>query len=64
MSGGLGKRLHPLTHDTPKPLLNVGGKPILEIILEQFVEAGFYNFFISTHFKRLFKIFFGLFIKT
>ena len=47
MAGGFGKRLHPLTLDTPKPLLNVGEEPILEIILKQFISAGFQNFFIS-----------------
>ena len=47
MAGGFGKRLRPLTLDVPKPLLKVGTKPILETILEQFVEAGFYNFYIS-----------------
>jgi NDP-sugar pyrophosphorylase family protein len=51
MAGGFGTRLHPLTHDTPKPMLKVGRKPILEIILDQFIEAGFYNFIISTHYK-------------
>jgi len=51
MAGGFGKRLQPLTNNTPKPLLKVGAKPILESILEQFIEAGFYNFYISTHFK-------------
>ena len=52
MAGGFGKRLHPLTLDTPKPLLPVGGKPILETILMQFVNAGFHNFYISTHYKE------------
>lgn len=51
MAGGFGKRLRPLTNKTPKPLLNVGNKPILETILEQFVESGFQNFYISTHYK-------------
>jgi len=51
MAGGFGSRLRPLTHDTPKPLLKVGDKPILETILHQFIEAGFHNFFISTHYK-------------
>jgi len=50
MAGGFGTRLHPLTNDCPKPLLNVGGKPILETILESFINAGFYQFYISTHF--------------
>ena len=51
MAGGFGKRLHPSTEHTPKPLLKVGQKPILEAILDQFVLAGFHNFFISTHYK-------------
>lgn len=51
MAGGFGKRLRPLTLDKPKPLLKVGSKPILETILEQFIEAGFHNFYISTHYK-------------
>lgn len=50
MAGGLGTRLHPLTYDCPKPLLKVGDKPILELILESFVNAGFSRFFISTHY--------------
>lgn len=51
MAGGLGARLRPLTNDIPKPLLKVGNKPILEMILNQFIETGFYNFYISTHYK-------------
>lgn len=50
MAGGFGTRLHPLTHDCPKPLLKVGDKPILELILESFINAGFHRFFISTHY--------------
>lgn len=50
MAGGFGTRLHPLTQDCPKPLLKVGDKPILELILEGFIKAGFHRFFISTHY--------------
>ena len=35
MAGGLGKRLMPLTENTPKPMLRIGDKPILELLLEQ-----------------------------
>ena len=52
MAGGLGKRLRPLTEDTPKPLLKVGEKPILESVLENFAHSGFHRFFISIHYKR------------
>jgi NDP-sugar pyrophosphorylase family protein len=51
MAGGFGKRLKPLTDEIPKPMLKVGTKPILENILNQFIEAGFFNFYISTHYK-------------
>lgn len=51
MAGGLGTRLRPLTNDCPKPMLRVGNKPILEIILNNFIENGFSNFFISLNYK-------------
>lgn len=51
MAGGFGKRLYPLTKDCPKPLLRVGDKPILELILLDLIEAGFHRFFISTHYR-------------
>jgi len=50
MAGGFGKRLAPLTDELPKPLLKVGSKPILEIIMDKFIDEGFSNFYISTHF--------------
>ncbi|PCJ61780.1 MAG: nucleotidyl transferase [Planctomycetota bacterium] len=52
MAGGLGTRLGDLTKDTPKPMLKVGGKPILERIIEKFIEQGFSKFFISVNFKK------------
>ena len=60
MAGGLGKRLHPLTSNFPKPLLKVAGKPILERILNQAKESGFVNILMSIHFKgELIKDYFG-----
>lgn len=50
MAGGFGTRLRPLTQNCPKPLLKVGDKPILELILDSFINAGFHRFFISTHY--------------
>jgi dTDP-glucose pyrophosphorylase len=50
MAGGFGKRMRPLTDACPKPMLKVGGKPILEIIIEKFVATGFREFFVSLHF--------------
>ena len=52
MAGGFGIRLRPLTDDTPKPMLKVAGKPILESILDQFIEQGFHEFFISVHYRK------------
>lgn len=51
MAGGLGKRLHPLTLDCPKPLLKIGDKPIAEILLEHFIQCGFKNFYFSVNYK-------------
>lgn len=51
MAGGLGTRLQPLTDECPKPLLVVGGKPILETIIESFAEQGFNRIFLSVNFK-------------
>ena len=51
MVGGLGTRLRPLTENTPKPMLKVGGKPILETIIEGFVKSGFDNFVMCVGYK-------------
>lgn len=50
MAGGFGSRLKPLTDNCPKPMLKVGDKPILEVLLNSFINAGFVNFYISTHY--------------
>lgn len=50
MAGGRGQRLRPLTDLCPKPLLRIGDKPILEIILENFVSQGFRTFYISINY--------------
>jgi dTDP-glucose pyrophosphorylase len=60
MAGGFGKRLRPLTDNTPKPLLKIGSKPILEIIISQFISEGFHDFYISTHYKsKMIEDYFG-----
>jgi len=51
MAGGEGTRMRPLTDERPKPLLEVGGKPILETILDNFVSFGFKTFFVSVNYK-------------
>ena len=51
MVGGLGTRLRPLTDTTPKPMLLVGGKPILQTIVEKFVSYGFVNIIMCVGYK-------------
>ena len=51
MVGGLGTRLRPLTDTTPKPMLPVGGKPILQTIVEKFVSYGFVNIIMCVGYK-------------
>lgn len=60
MVGGLGTRLRPFTKTCPKPMLEIGQKPILEIILESFIAQGFRKFCFSVNYlsdviKRYFK---------
>jgi dTDP-glucose pyrophosphorylase len=50
LAGGLGKRLQPLTADTPKPLLAVGKRPLLELLIERIAEYGFRNFLVSVNY--------------
>ncbi len=52
MAGGLGERLRPLTDTVPKPLLPVGGTPVIELILESFIEQNFDKFYISINYRR------------
>lgn len=51
MAGGFGKRLTPLTDECPKPLIKVGGRPIIETILLNFIESGFHRFYVSVNHK-------------
>ncbi|HIP43953.1 MAG TPA: CBS domain-containing protein, partial [Sulfurospirillum arcachonense] len=51
MVGGLGTRLRPLTDNTPKPMLPIGGKPILQTIVEKFASYGFVNIIMCIGYK-------------
>ena len=51
MAGGLGTRLKPLTNACPKPLLKIGDKPILELLLENLYDYGFNSIYISINYK-------------
>ena len=52
MAGGQGKRLRPYTEKCPKPMLLLNDKPILEIILNKCIEAGFKNFYFSVNYLK------------
>lgn len=51
MAGGYGKRLMPLTADTPKPLLRIGDQPLIQRLVQQLKQAGISKVNISTHYK-------------
>lgn len=51
MAGGLGSRLGTLTAETPKPMLKVGGMPVLETIIQQFKSCGINKFMVSVNYK-------------
>ena len=48
MAGGFGSRLRPLTDNCPKPMLKIGDKPMLELLINNFKKHGFYKFYISS----------------
>lgn len=60
LAGGLGTRLRPLTFSIPKPLLPVGEKPILEIIISKLRSYSLKDLIISVGYKsELIKTYFG-----
>lgn len=50
MAGGEGKRLRPLTENTPKPLLKVGDKPIIEYNVDRLAQVGIKNIYLSINY--------------
>jgi len=50
MAGGLGTRLRPLTESTPKPMLSVGDRPLLETTITNMLDQGFTQFTISVNY--------------
>ncbi len=47
LAAGLGERLRPLTNQTPKPLIKVAGKPLIEYHLEKLCQAGYTDIIIN-----------------
>jgi dTDP-glucose pyrophosphorylase/CBS domain-containing protein len=50
MAGGYGKRLLPLTENVPKPMLPVGDRPLLELIIQQLRRSGIRDVNLTTHY--------------
>lgn len=51
MAGGEGARLAPFTKILPKPLMPIGDKPIIEIIIDRFLDYGCNDFYLSLNYK-------------
>ncbi len=51
MAGGMGTRLEHLTRDTPKPMLRVGSRPLLETIVRCYAAQGFRRFYFAVNYK-------------
>lgn len=52
MAGGRGERLRPLTLTTPKPLLEVGGRPIIDHNIDELRACGIDNIFVTVNYLR------------
>lgn len=50
MAGGLGRRLRPLTEATPKPMIKVGDKPVIDTIVQSLALQGFRRLFLSVNY--------------
>ncbi|MDR3400913.1 MAG: nucleotidyltransferase family protein [Chthoniobacter sp.] len=60
MAGGFGQRLRPLTESLPKPMLPVGEKPMMELIINQLRDSGINKVNVTTHFEpEKIKSYFG-----
>ena len=52
MAGGKGSRLDPFTKILPKPLIPIGEKPVIEVIMEKFYRFGFHKFTYTLNYKK------------
>lgn len=52
MAGGIGERLRPLTEKTPKPLLPVGGRPIIDLNVDLMRDFGIRNIYVTVNYLK------------
>ena len=52
MAGGIGKRLRPYTLKKPKPLMNIGGNPLIDEIIKNAQNAGIKTIYISVNYMK------------
>ena len=50
-AAGLGTRMRPITHALPKPLIPVGGKALIDHVLDRFAEAGLERAIVNVHYR-------------
>ena len=64
MAGGTGTRLDPFTRILPKPLIPIGNKPMIEVIMDEYAKYGIKLFYVSVNHKaKIIKAFFEDFDK-
>lgn len=51
MAGGFGLRLRPITTDTPKPMLSIGDRPVMEHMLNHLRNSGIHRVNVTTHYR-------------
>jgi N-acetyl-alpha-D-muramate 1-phosphate uridylyltransferase len=51
MAAGLGTRMRPLTNDRPKPMVVVGGKPLIDHAIDRLVAAGVDTIVVNVHYR-------------
>lgn len=60
MAGGKGTRLDPFTKILPKPMIPLGDKPIVEVLMDRFYDQGFSQFILSVGYKaEVIKLYFS-----